>query len=196
MNRPPATIGCGHFVVIIGWNDADDCWICKNSWGPDWGEDGYFRIKRGEVSIGTWAMVPDYTSASVTPTPAPTMTPTPALELGVTLEMPAARFDPGDTFSLTAKLGNPGKPISNVALCILLEAGGSYWCWPSWTPVTEAFDYRLTDAGLGTTVVAILDPFIWPDVPSLGTELYFWGVMLNTGMTDILGNYHRLAWSY
>lgn len=49
----------GHFVVIVGWDDAQDYWICKNSWGKNWGEDGYFRIARDEVQIGTWAMDPD-----------------------------------------------------------------------------------------------------------------------------------------
>lgn len=42
----------GHAIVIIGWNDADSCWICKNSWSRWWGENGYFRIKWGECEIG------------------------------------------------------------------------------------------------------------------------------------------------
>lgn len=42
----------GHAVVIVGWNDAQDCWIIKNSWADDWGENGYFRIKRGDCTIG------------------------------------------------------------------------------------------------------------------------------------------------
>ena len=48
----------GHSVDIVGWgNDGvDDYWICKNSWGPYWGEAGWFRIKMGEVSIGTQAI--------------------------------------------------------------------------------------------------------------------------------------------
>ena len=43
----------GHAILIVGWNDREQSWICKNSWDEDWGEDGYFRIKWGEVGIGT-----------------------------------------------------------------------------------------------------------------------------------------------
>lgn len=34
-----------HAVMIVGYDDATRCWIVKNSWGPDWGENGYFRIR-------------------------------------------------------------------------------------------------------------------------------------------------------
>ncbi|MFA5033868.1 MAG: C1 family peptidase [bacterium] len=33
-----------HAVVVIGWDDANSCWIAKNSWGTGWGEGGFFRI--------------------------------------------------------------------------------------------------------------------------------------------------------
>ena len=42
----------GHAVIIVGWDDAEEYWIVKNSWGTDWGEDGYFRIKWGNCKIG------------------------------------------------------------------------------------------------------------------------------------------------
>ncbi len=45
-------VDAGHAILIVGWDDAEQCWICKNSWGPDWGEDGYFRIKWGNCGIG------------------------------------------------------------------------------------------------------------------------------------------------
>ena len=33
----------GHFVQIIGYDDAQQCWICKNSQGTDWGETADFK---------------------------------------------------------------------------------------------------------------------------------------------------------
>ncbi len=45
-----------HAALIVGWDDnicdGQGAWICKNSWGEDWGIDGYFYIKYGVCSIG------------------------------------------------------------------------------------------------------------------------------------------------
>ena len=41
----------GHCVAIIGYDDAQSCWICKNSWGPGWGDAGFFRIAYGELTF-------------------------------------------------------------------------------------------------------------------------------------------------
>ena len=42
-----------HAILIVGWNDDEQSWICKNSWGPNWGDQGYFRIKWSNCGIGT-----------------------------------------------------------------------------------------------------------------------------------------------
>jgi C1A family cysteine protease len=44
----------GHCVTIVGYNDSQGCWICKNSWGTGWGEQGFFRIAYGECGIDSW----------------------------------------------------------------------------------------------------------------------------------------------
>ena len=45
-----------HCVVIVGWNDAladgEGAWIVRNSWGRQWGYDGYFYIRYGSHNIG------------------------------------------------------------------------------------------------------------------------------------------------
>eukprot|EP01113_Clastostelium_recurvatum_P017412 TRINITY_DN2043_c0_g1_i1.p1 TRINITY_DN2043_c0_g1~~TRINITY_DN2043_c0_g1_i1.p1 ORF type:complete len:155 (-),score=29.59 TRINITY_DN2043_c0_g1_i1:82-546(-) len=43
-----------HAVLLVGYGtDGDkDYWLVKNSWGPKWGEDGYFRILRGKGKCG------------------------------------------------------------------------------------------------------------------------------------------------
>ena len=34
----------GHAVLAVGYNDADQRFIVRNSWGKDWGQNGYFTI--------------------------------------------------------------------------------------------------------------------------------------------------------
>ena len=38
-----------HCVVLVGYDDPNECWIIKNSWSTFWGEDGYGRIGYGEL---------------------------------------------------------------------------------------------------------------------------------------------------
>ena len=44
----------GHAVKIIGWgvDNGVKYWLCANSWGKSWGENGFFRIKRGTNECG------------------------------------------------------------------------------------------------------------------------------------------------
>jgi C1A family cysteine protease len=41
----------GHCICAVGYDDANDFWICKNSWTANWGEGGFFRIGYGECGI-------------------------------------------------------------------------------------------------------------------------------------------------
>lgn len=43
----------GHIIVLVGYGSevkngkSIPYWILRNSWGPDWGEAGFFRVIRG-----------------------------------------------------------------------------------------------------------------------------------------------------
>ncbi len=41
-----------HEVVLVGWDDDKNAWIVKNSWGKDWGIDGYMLLQRGTANVG------------------------------------------------------------------------------------------------------------------------------------------------
>ncbi|KAM3284478.1 cathepsin B-like protease 2 isoform X2 [Capsicum chacoense] len=45
----------GHTVKIIGWGTSEqgvNYWLAANSWNRDWGDDGFFKIRRGTNECG------------------------------------------------------------------------------------------------------------------------------------------------
>lgn len=60
---------CNHDIIIVGWDDDfpkeyftitpenDGAFICKNSWGTEFGEDGYFYVSYEDANIGTTNVV-------------------------------------------------------------------------------------------------------------------------------------------
>ncbi len=38
---PDEALGAGHAVVAVGYDNARDCFLIRNSWGPDWGIGGH-----------------------------------------------------------------------------------------------------------------------------------------------------------
>lgn len=59
-NSAGATVACGpnyinHAVTIVGWCDAKNAWIIKNSWGTDWGSyGGYAYVAYNTYNIAKY----------------------------------------------------------------------------------------------------------------------------------------------
>ncbi|GAV64972.1 LOW QUALITY PROTEIN: Peptidase_C1 domain-containing protein/Propeptide_C1 domain-containing protein, partial [Cephalotus follicularis] len=50
----------GHAVKLVGWgttDDGEDYWLLANQWNRGWGDDGYFKIRRGTNECGIEADV-------------------------------------------------------------------------------------------------------------------------------------------
>jgi len=43
-----------HAVKIIGWGIEESVhyWLCVNSWNTEWGDNGYFKMLRGNNECG------------------------------------------------------------------------------------------------------------------------------------------------
>jgi hypothetical protein len=46
--------GGGHVITLVGYDDENECWILKNSWGKSWGEKGWFRLAYDADVIAPW----------------------------------------------------------------------------------------------------------------------------------------------
>jgi len=51
---PNSPVNMDHGVVLVGYGEEEGIkyWTIRNSWGPDWGENGYIRITRGQNTCG------------------------------------------------------------------------------------------------------------------------------------------------
>ncbi len=47
----------GHFMLVVGYDDAKGAWLVKNSWGEAWGMKGYAWIGYGETGIDDYAKI-------------------------------------------------------------------------------------------------------------------------------------------
>lgn len=100
-----------HVVIIAGWKDDSSIrnggyWICKNSWGTEWGYEGFFNIEYGSLNIDRSSVVwVEYDPKSVewpyesnNPPNTPSLTGPTSGKVGETYDYTFVSIDPdGDT---------------------------------------------------------------------------------------------------
>eukprot|EP00775_Hariotina_reticulata_P009469 gene9469-9634_t len=56
-----------HAVLLVGYNNTGRFWLVKNSWGPKWGDNGFFRIAFGVADVAfpedTYSLVDCFTTS-------------------------------------------------------------------------------------------------------------------------------------
>jgi len=40
-----------HCICVVGYDDSQECWIVKNSWGTNWGDAGFVKIRYGQAEL-------------------------------------------------------------------------------------------------------------------------------------------------
>jgi C1A family cysteine protease len=119
----------GHAVVIVGYDQAQQYWIVKNSWGTTWGDNGYFKIGWGEPANRPIESEVAYVNAGGKPTG------------NTPLQLSTTVWQYGDTVTWSANGLTPGAVIS-------VTVQGSWGTTPLWTTTASPAG----NAGYGFTV--------------------------------------------
>jgi len=126
-------------------------------------------------------------SPTVPPSPTPTDTPGRA---AISLILSKPNFTAGDRFLLQYQWDNPSETFAANEL-IVLDVGGSYWFWPSWTMEIDMRQRQLPARDAATE--DILD-FIWPQVSGSLSGIKFWAGMTDEALAVIDVEY--VEWGY
>ena len=64
----PYTAYTNHAISLVGWDDTGGYWILRNSWGQNWGEDGYMYIDWTSANVAleaAYLILGDWPGANV-----------------------------------------------------------------------------------------------------------------------------------
>ncbi|MEW5924463.1 MAG: FG-GAP-like repeat-containing protein, partial [Candidatus Zixiibacteriota bacterium] len=181
----PLTVN--HAVVLVGWDDSQGTsgvWIARNSWGDDWGEDGYMRIEYGCSSIGYAANFVNYV---------------PAVDPNVTAVVPTQNSNNVPANNIVVAIFNTdmnGSTINSSTFKVIGKTTGQYDGIVTYTPgsqcavFTHTQDFRdgeeitvvLTNGIQSSGGRPLINGYTWSfTVKNCGTAAFGYGTNYATG---------------
>ncbi|MBN2053452.1 hypothetical protein JW905_00935 [bacterium] len=126
------------------------------------------------------------------PLPVVTPTPVPTDDLWVELALSDTEFQPGEQFSLTARIINIGSENYQAQpFVVLLDLYGAYYWHPDWTT-----EMHWTEVDIGTGVVTLeIVNFVWPNGAGSGSGT-FSSAVLNDTLTEIIGGWANAGFNW
>ena len=116
-----------HAIVLVGWNDAEQTWTLRNSWGTGWGESGYMRIRYSTSNVGYAANYVVYNAPFVATDWAYLPIVTRGFEANPSLDN--GNFENGQDGSWAESSSNGWNLIMNASDLSVSPHGGSWAAW-------------------------------------------------------------------
>jgi hypothetical protein len=113
--------------------------------------------------------------------------------------MPAHYYRPGDNCYLKACGINETEDTVEVNMVVMLDIGiGRYWFAPSWAEYPPNIDYYSVGDLEGGEIDCrwVLDEFIWPEGPGEAQGWIFWGALVDTAFTHIVGEIDKWEFGF
>lgn len=174
-----------HAISLVGWNDADGgYWILRNSWGADWGENGYMRIRYNAAHVACEAAY----LAGAQPLPLPTPTPVPPPPIAIKSSTLTAGQGFTLDFLLTRAIPQPFE-----FYLIADTPYGPYTIFPNGS-VKAGIRPVYTDAdGLLNAVSLLIRPAAAIPYSMYGSKVTFYAVVVQSGMQPPVRNLEEVG---
>ena len=131
----------GHAVLIVGYDDANQCFIVKNSWDTIWGENGYFRIAYSQLSSGVNFGADTIAYSSAAPT-----------ALSVAITSPANNATVSGTITIS---GTASETATNVVVRRVQVQAGSGDFLPASGTTKWSYSLNTTQLGNGKHTITV-----------------------------------------
>ena len=184
----------GHAVLLVGYDDAGQYFIVKNSWNTNWGDSGYFKIAYSEISsvvnFGDWTIA--YSASSLQPSEVVLSSPNGGESLSAGSTKTIVWTYSGNPGNLRIDLLKGSSVVSTLASSVSKgsNGAGSYnWTIPS--NQASGSDYKISITSTSnTSLTDSSDNFFTVLGPSVTVT------SPNGGESVPVGTTRTIAWTY